>query len=79
MNVLVFTCLGHVLLAEAGQGPDLADAGVIAAQAQALRPHARLEAAGCLVIRVVRRLNQIINALAGGPAMILESIYLFNS
>ena len=47
------TCLGEVLLAEAGQGPDLCDAGVITAEGETLRPDPRLEAAGSLVIRVV--------------------------
>ena len=62
-----FTCLGHVLLAEAGQGADLGDAGVIAAEPQALRPHTRLEAAGRLVIGVVARLYQVINSFACRP------------
>ena len=50
----------------------LGDAGVIAAEGETLRPHPRLKTAGSLVIRVSRRLNQIINPLAGGPVIRFE-------
>ena len=72
------TCLGHVLLAEAREGPHLGDAGVIGAQPQALRPHPGLEAAGCLVVRVVTGLYQIIDSFARRSAIIrFKSSHIF--
>ena len=75
--IVFVTCLGHVLLTEARQGPHLGDAGVIGAQPQALSPHPRLEAAGGLVVRVVTGLDKIIDSFARRSAIIrFKSSYI---